>query len=274
MRPEDVNFAVWLTDQEKWGYTHQDFQRFMRMDPEGTLVAWEGSRRVGVTTATSYGVVAWIGNVIVHPKARGKGYGSALVEAALDYCKATGVETCWLNAYTHVVPFYQALGFRGRGGTLRLEGQAEGQPQPLVRLVHSRELEEVSAFDSPFFGADRLKVLREFYHDYGESFFIWRDKSIVGFIVGAPYTEGVDVAPWVCTPGRRDAAEALLLHLLSVHHGQRIGLSVPEENADALDILRSMGFQEAFRTERMYYGKGTHGIDPGAVFALGGLEKG
>jgi ribosomal protein S18 acetylase RimI-like enzyme len=274
MTPEDVDFAVWLTDQEGWGYSPEDFFRFMRMDPEGTLVAWEDSRRVGITTATSYGQVAWIGNVIVIPEGRGRGYGRALVETALEYCTDSGAETCWLNAYTHVVPFYKTLGFQETGSTVRMEGSGKGSLREDVRLVHSRELGALAAFDRRFFGADRLKVLREFYHDYGDSFFIWSNGDVRGYVVGARYKGGVDVAPWVCDPSRPQVAEALLLHLLSLRAGERVGLNVPEENEAALGILRNLGFKEAFKTVRMYHGKGTHGINTRGVFGLGGLEKG
>ncbi|MFQ5837768.1 MAG: GNAT family N-acetyltransferase [Thermoplasmata archaeon] len=274
MRVEDIDFAISLTNQEGWGYSRADFLRFIRMDPEGTLVACAGSTPVGITTATLYGEVAWIGNVIVRPEERGKGHGRALVEKALEYSRRSGAETCWLNAYTHVVPFYESIGFRTRGRTVRLEGQGRGRLLPEPRLAHASEISAIGAFDRPYFGADRLKVLKEFYHDYGDSFFVWSKDGIEGYIVGAPYSGGVDVAPWVCDPSQAAVAEGLLYHLLASHPDATFGLNVPEENQQAIAILRSLGFETSFSTIRMYYGKGSNGIDPRGVFALGGLEKG
>lgn len=274
MEPQDIDFAIQLTDLEGWGYSEQDFLRFMRMDPLGTLVGWDGSRRVGVTTATSYGEVAWIGSIIVRPEDRGKGYGEALVERALEYSRDQGAETCWLNAYPDVKGFYQNLEFKATGETIHLEGQAEGELQAEARLVHAGELDAISIFDNRYFGAQRLKVLREFYHDYGSSFLIWPAEEVVAYIVGAPYSGGVDVAPWVCDPSASDIAEKLFLHLLAQHPEESFGLNVPEENGEALTFLKSLGFGESFRTVRMYHGKGGHGIDPRGTFSLGGLEKG
>ncbi len=274
MAEGDIEYAIRLTDLERWGYTIQDFRRFMRMDPRGTLVAWDGPNRVGVATATSYGKVAWIGSIIVEPDHRGKGCGKTLVEKALQYCHDEGAETCWLNSYEEVEPFYRRLGFKPAGATLHMTGQAEGALHPGVRLVHSGEVEVVAAFDTPYFGTSRLKVLKELYHDHGNSFLRSSTEDVVAYVVGAPYSGGVEVAPWVCHPSKPHRARELLMHLLAQHPGITFELNVPEENEEALRILKPFGFEVAFRTTRMYYGPGTHGINPQGVFSLGGLEKG
>ncbi len=274
METADIDFAVRLTDLEEWGYDRQDFRRFMKMDPEGTFVAWDDSRRVGVTTATSYGKVAWIGSVIVSPEDRGKGYGRSLVERALEYASGEGAETCWLNAYTRTEGFYHSLGFKSAGATIHMEGRAEGALKEDVRLAHAGELEALAAFDRTHFGASRLKVLRELYYDYGTSFLLHRVDDLISYVVGAPYSGGVEVAPWVCDPSRPEGAKTVLLHLAAQHPGVTFGVNVPEENREAMNLLGSLDFEESFRTVRMYHGRGTHGIDPQGIFSLGGLEKG
>lgn len=274
MTSADMDFAVQLTDLENWGYTPEDFHRFMRMDPEGALVAWTGSRRVGVAVATLYGKAGWVGSVIVDPDARGKGHGRALVEEALAYIERRGGDTCWLNAYVHTEKFYGDLGFRVAGSTVRLDGEAQGQLQSEARLAHVGDLEDITRFDSQYFGADRGKVLRELYHDYGNGFFLWPEGGPAGYIVGAPYPGGVEVAPWVCDPARPKVAQRLLGHLASQHPGSTFGVNAPQENAAAMRFLKSLGFREVFRTVRMYHGKGRQGIDPKGIFSLGGLEKG
>lgn len=274
MRREDVDFAVELTNLEGWDYGREDFLRFLRMDPEGTVVAWDGEEPAGLTTATAYGEATWIGNVIVTQQARGKGYGRALVEEALAYGKQQGSETCWLNSYTHVESFYAGMGFRTLGRSTRYEGQAEGRLRDEPRLVHTTELDAVAAFDLPFFGNDRSKVLREFYHDYGDGFFVWAEEGIRGYLVSARYPGGMDVAPWVADPERPDVAEGLLLHLLAAFPGRKVGVAVPQENEGAVRLLEGLGFESAFETVRMAIGGESGGIDPAGVFGLGGLEKG
>ncbi len=274
MTSGDVEFAIQLTDLEDWGYTPEDFRRFMRMDPDGALVAWEGSRRIGVTVATLYGKVGWIGSIIVDPEARGKGNGKALLSEAIHYVEGHGGETCWLNAYVNTEKFYREFGFKAVGNTAHFEGKAVGVVEPEARLAHAGELEEISRFDSDYFGTDRGKVLRELYHDFGDSFFIWPEAGVTGYVVGGPHPGGVEIAPWVCDPARPEVAERLLNHLMSGHSGKSFGLNVPSENAVALRVLKSLGLREVFRTVRMYRGKGEGRIDPRGIFSLGGLEKG
>ncbi len=274
MRASDVEFAVALTTEEGWEYGAEDFERFRRMDPEGTLVAWVGSRRVGITTATAYERATWIGNVIVRPTMRGKGYGGALVEQALRYGEARGARTAWLNAYANVEGFYRDLGFEARGRTWRYEGKADGRLGDGPRLVAASELDEVAAFDRPYFGNDRGKVLTEFYHDYGDAFFVWAEEGFQGYALGARYAGGMDVAPWVAAPNRLDVAEGLFLHLLAAFPDRQVGVAVPGENEGALGLVRKLGFEPAFETIRMASGPESGGIDPQATFGLGGLEKG
>lgn len=274
MEAADIPFALALTATEGWGYGAEDFHRFMEMDPQGSLVAWADDERVGLATVTSYGVTAWIGNVIVQPEARAKGVGRALVEEALAYCEAEGTESCWLNAYVHVVPFYEGLGFRSAGRTGRYQGRATGTLRPEVRLAHAEEMASLAAFDRPYFGVDRSKVLRAFYHDYGDAFYVWDEGEVLGFVVGAAYEGGVDVAPLVARPERPDVARGLLEHLLAVRVGATVGLTVPHENGEGLRTLKDLGFRLRFETVRMVRGPPKHGIDPQGIFALAGLEKG
>ncbi len=274
MEPGDIEFAIQLTDLEDWGYTEGDFRRFMRMEREGALVAWDGSSRVGVTLTTVYGRIAWIGGVIVAPKARGKGHGQALVRRAVEYAQEQGASTCWLNAYVHTQEFYESLGFKASGGTFRFEGKAPGELQREARFLHAGGLENLAAFDAPFFGENRQKVLRELYYDFGDSFFVWHEHGWRGYIVGAPYAGGVEVAPWVGDPRSPEVAERLISHLLAIYPGSTFSMNVPAENPKALEIVDSLGFGRVFETVRMHHGEGSHGIDPKGIFALGGLEKG
>lgn len=274
MEEADIPVAVKLTDLERWGYGEADFRRFLRMDPDGALVAVEGSRPVGLAVATLYGPVAWVGSIVVDPEARGRGHGKALVEGALTYAQEGGAETVWLNAYPHAEAFYESLGFRSAGETLHLEGTGPGEVQPEVRLAHAGDLAALAAFDRPFFGVDRAKVLQAFYYDYGEAFHIRAEEDIRGYIVGAPTSEGVEIAPWVADPAHPQAAEDLFLHLLAQFPEAAFALNVPAENAAARSIAERRGFAETFRTVRMHHGPDRHGIDAQGTFSLGGLEKG
>ncbi len=275
MEPGDVDFAVGLTATEGWGYSPQDFRRLMNLDPGGCFVALDGDRRVGVTTLTSYGKVAWIGSVIVDPRLRSKGIGRALMEAALAYADRTEVETCRLNAYLHVIPFYDRLGFRPEFENIRFVGSAPGNLDAAVERARPALLPALASFDEPYFGADRRRLLEALYHDYGRGFLVARrGQGIRGYIVGGSSTEGVEVGPWVCDPSEPEVPGTLFSAVLALADGKPLALSAPTPNARALEIIGEHRLAESFRTLRMFRGRRAHGGDPRGYFALGGLEKG
>lgn len=272
MRSEDVAFAVSLTDTETWGYTAADFVRFMALNPDGALVAWEGTAPVGVAIVTLYGPIAWVGSIIVTPEARGGGVGHALVQHAFDHVEAQGGHTVWLNAYTHTESFYADLGFQAQGSTAHLEGRAPGQLSEDVRLVHAGDLPGVAEEDARYFGADRRRLLEALYYEFGESFFVWQGESGWGLSVGTPYPGGVEVAP--CVADRPAVAQALLEHLFAHYPDAQFGLNVPDENRTVKRLLRKWGFEATFTTVRMVWGRGEGALDPSRIVSLGGLEKG
>src|SRR5207253_8093395 len=114
-----------LTNLENWGYTRADFVRLLTLSPEGCFVVESNGRIVGVLTTTAYGGLAFLGAVIVSPELRGKGVGKAMMLAALDHLRSTGVRTVRLNAYLNAIPFYERLGFQREYEVVRWTGTAE-----------------------------------------------------------------------------------------------------------------------------------------------------
>ncbi len=53
---------------------------------------------------------------------RGQGIGGALLHACLDYIRAAGGTTLWLNARTTAAAFYSRFGFVVRGNVFDIEG--------------------------------------------------------------------------------------------------------------------------------------------------------
>jgi predicted GNAT family N-acyltransferase len=52
----------------------------------------------------------------------GKGYGSKLIEFAVDYIKKTDARYLWCNARTSAVKFYQKLGFEPVSEEFEIDG--------------------------------------------------------------------------------------------------------------------------------------------------------
>jgi ribosomal protein S18 acetylase RimI-like enzyme len=270
MEEGDIPFALQLTATEDWGYSEADFQRLMKLEPRGCFIAEGGGKRLGVTFLTAYGPVAWLGSVIVAPRARGMGVGTALMDEALGYADSIGVESVRLNAYLHAVPFYEKLGFRPEFENVRYTGLIQGDP-PALPTAQETELAGLAEFDAPYFGANRLKVLRALWQDFPEGFFVLRRHGeLAGYVVAGGFSGGVEVAPLVATD--QEAAHLLLSRAANL--GLQSFLSIPTANKEAVALVKGLHLKELFRSLRMYRGSWDHGGRLEGYYALAGLEKG
>jgi len=273
----DITFAIRLTNLERWGYTREDFERLLALEPQGCFVAELGGKRVGITCSTVYGPLAFVGAVIVDPKVRGKGVGDALLRATLDYLDARDVETVRLNAYLNVIPFYDRLGFRGEYENARYVGhlRSSGGAVAVVRPVRASDLPRLAEFDAPLFGVPRAALLARLAQELPQSFVVAEDGGrLRGYIVGNPSDSTCEVGPWVVDPAAAEAAAELLHALLALLGPKEIALSIPKANPRESKLAEELRLHEVFRTLRMYRGKrGYQGI-PEGIFAMAGLEKG
>lgn len=79
------------------------------------LVAFFAGRAIGTARILIDGGTGKIGRVAVLAEARGKGFGRALILAALDALRSRGATRAKLGAQTHALGFYESLGFEAFG---------------------------------------------------------------------------------------------------------------------------------------------------------------
>ncbi|MBI4415872.1 MAG: GNAT family N-acetyltransferase [Euryarchaeota archaeon] len=271
---EDIPWAIALTDTESWGYTIADFERLLALEPDGVFVAESRAERIGMTATVTYGPLAYVGAVIVDAAWRRKGVGETVMQAALAFAEARGVESVRLNAYTHVIPFYERLGFRQEFENRRYAGRSEGWGVPGVRLAREDDLEGMARLDREYFGADRSRLLRRLLHEFPKSSLVLDDGGdIVTYAFGNTSGESCEIGPFVCAPERAAQAEALLNAMLGLVDAP-CAFSLPAVNAKGVAAAERGGLRQAFRTVRMVRGSPAHGGRPDGIFALAGLEKG
>lgn len=92
-------------------------------------VTWDGERAVATGRLLPDGHV---GRMAVLAAMRGRGIGSALLEALMAAAKARGDKAVVLNAQTHAAPFYRRHGFVPEGE----EFMEAGIPHPRMRMRH------------------------------------------------------------------------------------------------------------------------------------------
>ncbi len=170
MRLNDIPFAIRLTNLEHWGIERNDLERIIRLSPEGSFVAYLGTKRVGMLTTTRFGrKIAWIGNVVVKRAVRGRHIGQKLVEHALDYLRSVGVRHVAVYCFLENVRFYERLGFVIDVKFVRLHRNRRAKMAGGLKNERQRDDESSSGhlfnLDRRAFGADRSPlfdmVLRE-----------------------------------------------------------------------------------------------------------------
>ncbi len=137
----------------------------------GALTAMRGASAqapAATTSAIAAGPVGVIGNVAVRPEFQRRGLGKLLTAHALDWQRAAGVRTVWLDATPAGRPLYRQLGFVDAAASWYVQ-------TPLRDLHHERlaalagsmiavaappdALASIAALDLAAFGGDRLGLL-------------------------------------------------------------------------------------------------------------------
>jgi GNAT superfamily N-acetyltransferase len=160
LRESDVADAIALSTGEGWNQTDADWRRLLRLVPGGCFAARVEGRLVGTVTTTVYErALAWIGMMIVHPAARRRGIGEALMNRALEHVDGAGVSCVKLDATPAGLPLYRRLGFEEEVLFERWMGVATPARSPDHVLAERAALDSVLPLDRAAFGADRSRLL-------------------------------------------------------------------------------------------------------------------
>lgn len=288
MAPSDFPFAVALTDTERWGFTVEDFERFLALSPAGCFVVEHEGERAGLLTTCLYGGVGWIGNVIVSQRLRGLGLGAALLKHALAYLEREGARAQRLWAYENTTALYAKFGFSDDGlrsrrwigfGHDKHEEPATRAPEGCsVYPLNALTLQQVFRLDSRTFGADRSRVLTRVALDNPKTGLVARAEggAPAGFLLVKGSPKGCELGPWVVDPAHASwAVPCLLESALARLAGQSVELGVYTKRADIEARLIDHGFHAGFATVRMTRGDGAAAPeDVAGICAIGALEKG
>jgi ribosomal protein S18 acetylase RimI-like enzyme len=278
MRNEDIPFGIRLSDQEKWGITRNDLRRILRLNPRGSFVAYEGARRLGMATTTSYGKkVAWIGNVIVDQRYRGKHIGQRLVEHAIASLKKSEINHIAIYCYNQHVEFYDNLGFIRDGKFLRMRrrGSEVHYPGSPHYLEDKLAFDRLLLIDRQAFGADRSKLIELLRREANIQFMGFsRGTESAAYLIIKTFPKDSEYGPWVGVKANKDELIAMLRAALVKTGSNPIEVSCLRNNTPALDLLRAHGFRTVMEGSRMYYEERPHIGNDRSQYALGFLDKG
>jgi GNAT superfamily N-acetyltransferase len=85
MTEADIALGMRLKGQAGWNQLEPDWRRALQLQPDGCFVAELDGMAAATTTTCIFGSVAWIALVLVDEALRGRGIGTALMNAALAF---------------------------------------------------------------------------------------------------------------------------------------------------------------------------------------------
>lgn len=250
----------------------QRLRTYLKLQPDGWILAhWDGMP-AGVAGATHYGPIAYIGLVAVHPTYQRRGIALAMMQHLLNWSVERGHPILQLDASSPGAPLYERLGFVDDEKTIGFMQDDCARRPPLSERVSQLQASDIPAlvtFDTPIFGAQRAAVFEILLSEAPERAFVARDAGqICGYLFAQPATIG----PWAArTAGD---AEALLGAALQLTFEAGPFVLAPNSNAEASNLLLRYGFSPNRSLRHMRLGGegpiGQHALLYGlASFAIG-----
>lgn len=101
-----------LAGAEGWRVPRQELELYAGPLADSAFVLRDADRPLGFVTVVAHQRSGWIGNLLVRPEERRRGFGVRLFEHALAFLERKGVGSIWLTASEQGRPLYRRRGFR------------------------------------------------------------------------------------------------------------------------------------------------------------------
>jgi hypothetical protein len=221
---------------------------------------------VGALAADATGV---IGNVVVRADYQRRGLARLLMRAALEWQRAKGVRTVWLDATQDGRSLYRSLGFvdcepsyyaEASVGALKRDRLSATAGALRAHLAPADALARVASLDLAAFGGDRMPLLAGVLHEPDTWLYLVEDAEgeALGYLMARTLESplvGLRLGAWVARSD--EAAAALLAALVAEDAPWRIAvarasngpqppalhISPPGNNPAALALLKNAGVE-------------------------------
>ena len=252
MRPQEASFAIACAAAEGWNPGDHDAVSFYHADPDGFFVGELDGELIGCIAAVSYGDFGFIGLYIVVPAQRGRGYGMALWQAAMQRLAAHNIG---LDGVREQQANYAQSGFVFAYGNIRYEGHATTAPPSPPNIVAAAAVSfaDLCEYDKKFFPAPRRQFLRDWIAQPHGRAVVWRQDNgnICGLGVSRPCRQGYKIGP-LFADDKKTAAALIKDLVAALPAGTPFYLDAPSPNKEALALAADFAMQPVFETARMY----------------------
>ena len=252
------SFAA-LAAAEGWSIPLQEQRLFQNHWRPFFFVLKEQGTPFGFVSAVAYKSSGWIGNLLIAPEQRGKGYGAELFDFALDFLRRSRPQRIWLTASTQGAPLYRKRGFvsvdridRWSGSGLAATTEDSG-----------RELSDLIDCDTRCWGESRAPLLKLLCDD-SLPLTAGEDRALL-----QPGLEFWQLGPWLSPrQNPRDNRQLLQQARERTPQGKTLVADILISSGQELN-LRNAGYQRGGSNELMCLAADPQ--TPGGVVALASL---
>jgi GNAT superfamily N-acetyltransferase len=287
MQWPDIEPGLRLCRIARWNQTRRDWEMFLKLSPDGCLVAEKDGSVIGTVTTVSYeDRFSWIGMVLVDPSERGRGVGTRLMIMSLDVL--SGMPSIRLDATPAGCEVYRKLDFVDEYRLSRMErveklASAGGLiPDNPARPMTREDLPAIDFFDRQAFGAERRMMLEWMFDGAPE--YAWvieqagqqgqpgQPGQISGYIFGRHGVNFEHLGPVVARD--QQVARQLVSACVRQRDSRKFILDASHYEPDWRGWLASIGFREQRPFVRMFYRDNPYPGLPAQQFGILGPEFG
>ena len=257
--PEEFAVAVSWARDEGWNPGLADLEAFFAVDPSGFLMGFADGRPVSSISVVRYGEdQGFLGFYIVHPEARGKGFGMATWKVGMAHLDN---RTVGLDGVVAQQDNYRKSGFQLVGRNIRFTGVPKlpeaRKSDVMIGKARVEHAVQIETLDRECFGAPRPDFLRSWVFAAPDTarttLAAFEEGDLAGFATIRRCVRGCKIGPLFAHT--QQAAEALFRACCTeAETGDEITLDVPETNRQAMMMAESAGLEPVFETARMYRG--------------------
>ena len=238
----DIDAITALRESVGWG-AHDWALRAAMQPPDAHcfLVIASDDRIVGVGSGISYGALGFVGNMVVDEAHRGRGIGSAVLNAVIHFLEGRGCRRLELFATPAGRPLYARHGFELTDPSAMVAVPRDAVPATdgAVHVEEATELDALRAYDAPRFGGDRGGLLSMMRADRLRPLLVARSGDRIGGYLWLR-ADGLRVGPFVADEPA--IAGALLGAAFErAPAAADLTLNLPMSNQPGVEWLRGLG---------------------------------
>lgn len=248
-KPADWEIFYGLAAEEGWRVPQVERQLFMGPWSDCAKVLEVDGNFAGLVTAVAHEHSGWIGNLIIPPRLRGRGYGGKLFLAARDDLADRGISKVWLTASALGQTLYEKSGF---ATVDRIERWVLVRRAAFPSGLGSKNSVEKTLWDADrmAWGEDRTNLLKQLSRQ--DQLFTCDDSV-------ALLQKGADVqiiGPWYSQSACPRANRQLLQELLAAADPNIEIVADLLASSPLRQLLAAAGFARSGETALMMHGKG------------------